>query len=118
MANPFAYAELHTQDTAAAKSFYGRLFDWKMSDAPMPGGSYTEIQPGEGFPGGLLEAQEAGGSRWLPYVKVSDCAASTEKAKALGARALKENKEVPGVGRYSVLADPTGAVFGLWQVGA
>ena len=30
MSNPFAYRELHTPDTAAAKSFYSRLFDWKL----------------------------------------------------------------------------------------
>ena len=116
MSNPIAYAELHTKNAEAAKTFYGKLFDWKLVDHQMPGGLYTEISPGEGIMGGLLQADEPGGSRWLPYVTVGDVVAATEKAKGLGARALKENQEVPGMGRYSVLTDPTGATFGLWQV--
>jgi uncharacterized protein len=115
MSNPFTYAELHTQDPAAAKAFYGQLFDWKVEDHPMPGGAYTEINPGEGFGGGLLRSQDGGASHWLPYIKVSDLGASTKAAKLLGARALKESVEVPNMGRYSVLLDPTGAAFGMWQ---
>src|SRR5690348_7286741 len=107
--NSIAYAELHTRNAVTAKTFYGKLFDWKLVDHQTPGGVYTEISPGAGITGGLLEADEAGGSRWLPYISVGDLLAATEKAKALGAKAVKENQEVPGMGRYSVLIDPTGA---------
>ena len=115
MSNSFTYAELHTKNAAAAKAFYGQLFDWRLKDEPMPGGTYISIDTGDAVPGGLLEADEAGGSRWLPYVLVGDLLASTAKAKKLGAQAMKENMEVPGMGRYSVLVDPTGASFGLWE---
>ena len=115
MSNPIAYAELHTKNATTAKAFYGELFDWKLTDHQMPGGLYTEISAGEGIPSGLLQADELAGSRWLPYVTVGDLVAATEKAKRLGAKAVKENQEVPGMGRYSLLTDPTGATFGLWQ---
>jgi predicted enzyme related to lactoylglutathione lyase len=118
MSNPFTYAELHTQDPGVAKAFYRKLFDWKVEDHATPKGEYTEIDPGEGFPGGLVRSQYEGASHWLPYVKVSDLAVSTNAAKQLGARALKESVEVPNMGRYSVLLDPTGAPFGLWQPGS
>jgi hypothetical protein len=114
MSNPFTYAELQTQDPAAAKAFYRQLFDWKVEDHATPAGVYTEIDPGEGFPGGMRRAQE-GASHWLPYIKVSDVAASTAAAKRLGAQPVKENVDIPQMGRYSVLLDPTGAPFGLWQ---
>jgi predicted enzyme related to lactoylglutathione lyase len=114
MSNPFTYAELHTQDTKAAKTFYRELFDWKMSDHENPKGTYTEIDPGEGFPGGLLQAAKAAGSHWLPYVKVADVAAATTRAKSLGAAPVQEVVEIPE-GRFSVLVDPTGAPFGLFQ---
>ena len=81
----------------------------------MPGGTYITSTPATRCRGALLEADEAGGSRWLPYVLVGDLLASTAKAKKLGAQAMKENMEVPGMGRYSVLVDPTGASFGLWE---
>jgi predicted enzyme related to lactoylglutathione lyase len=118
MPNPFSYAELHTQDPKAAKTFYRQLLDWKMTDHENPQGTYTEIDPGEGFPGGLLQAAAKGGaaagSHWLPYVKVADIVASTARAKALGASPLQEVVEIPE-GRFSVLIDPTGAPFGLFQ---
>jgi predicted enzyme related to lactoylglutathione lyase len=115
MSNPFSYAELHTQDTAAAKSFYGRLFDWKLSDHPNAKGTYTEIDLGEGFPAGLLKnAGPTATSHWLPYIKVADVAASTARAKELGASPIQECVEIPE-GVFSMLLDPTGAPFGLYQ---
>jgi predicted enzyme related to lactoylglutathione lyase len=118
MSNPFTYAELHTQDPTAAKTFYRQLFDWKMSDHENPKGTYTEIDPGEGFPGGLLRAASAAaGSHWLPYVKVADIAAATTRAKSLGASPVQEIVEIPE-GLFSVLVDPTGAPFGLFQKSA
>ena len=115
MSNPFTYAELHTKNATAAKAFYGQLFDWRLKDEPMPGGTYISIETGDAVPGGLLEADEPAGSRWLPYMLVGDLLASTAKARKLGAQVVKENMEVPGMGRYSVLVDPTGASFGLWE---
>ena len=46
MANPFVHVELNTTDLATAKTFYGKLFDWKLEDMPMPAGSYTMIKVG------------------------------------------------------------------------
>jgi predicted enzyme related to lactoylglutathione lyase len=117
MSNPFSYAELHTQNPAAAKAFYRELFDWKMADHANPGvpeGVYTEIDPGEGFPGGLLRAAGQVASHWLPYVTVADLGASTARAKKLGAAPLQEHVEIPE-GKFSVLVDPTGAPFGLFE---
>ncbi len=52
---------------------------------------------------------------WLPYILVDDVKASTGKAKSLGAAIAKDVTEVPGMGWFSVVIDPTGAAFGLWQ---
>ncbi len=52
---------------------------------------------------------------WVPYVLVDDIAASTEKAKSLGARVLADVTEIPGMGSFSMFVDPTGAAFALWQ---
>src|SRR4051794_6887566 len=115
MSNPFAYAELHTQNPEAAQTFYRQLFDWRVTESQTPNGVYVEIDPGEGFPGGMKRAAgPAAPSGWLPYVRVDDLASSTEKAKRLGARALHEMVEIPE-GRFSIFTDPTGASFGLWQ---
>jgi predicted enzyme related to lactoylglutathione lyase len=115
MSNPFTYAELHTQNPTAAKAFYGQLLDWKMSDHENPKGTYTEIDLGEGFPAGLCAATDkVAKSHWLPYIKVTDVASATARAKSLGASPVEELVEIPE-GKFSVLVDPTGAPFGLFQ---
>ena len=117
MANPFVHIELNTQDTGAAKAFYGQLFDWTLTDVPMPGGmTYTMIGVGEGTGGGLMQHPMPGApSAWIPYTGVDDIHASTEKARGLGASIIREPMEVMGAGWLSILIDPTGAVLGLWQ---
>ena len=52
---------------------------------------------------------------WLPYIMVNDVAVSTQKAKSLGAVVARDVTEVPDMGWFSVIIDPTGAAFGLWQ---
>lgn len=116
MANPFVHVELNTTDVAKAKSFYGKLFDWKLEDVPMSEGSYTMIQVGEGTGGGLMKHPIPGApSAWLAYVLVDDVKAATSKAKSLGATVMKDATEVMGMGWFSIITDPTGAVLGMWQ---
>jgi predicted enzyme related to lactoylglutathione lyase len=54
-------------------------------------------------------------SRWLPYVRVGDIHAATQKARSLGARIVFGPHEVPNAGWLSVFIDPTGAALGMWQ---
>ena len=41
------------------------------------------------------------------------CDASVDKAKSLGGNVLAGPMEIPQVGRFAVLQDPTGAVFAV-----
>ncbi len=114
MANPFVHVELQSSDTEKSKNFYESLFDWKLED--IPGMDYTMINVGEGTGGGIMKKPAAGApDSWLPYILVEDAAASTKKAKELGATICKDVTEIPGFGWFSVISDPTGALFGLWQ---
>lgn len=51
----------------------------------------------------------------LAYVEVDDIGAATRKAETLGAKTMKDSVEVPGMGWFSIITDPTGAMLGLWQ---
>lgn len=119
MPNPFVHVELTTTDPGKAKSFYGKLFDWELEDMPMPDGAdavYTMIKVGEGTGGGLLKhPMPDAPSMWVPYVLVDDLEAATAKAKSLGATVVKEMTEVPGMGSFTIVGDPTGAPLGLWE---
>jgi predicted enzyme related to lactoylglutathione lyase len=116
VANPFVHVELNSTDVNKAKAFYGKLFDWKLEDAPMPGGTYTMIGVGEGTGGGMMKQMIPGApSSWLAYVGVDDIETATKKAKSLGATVMKDVTEVPGFGWLSIIVDPTGAMLGLWK---
>lgn len=120
MANSFVHIELHTGDLAKAKAFYSTLFDWKLQDLLMPdGGSYTMINVGEGTGGGMMSTPASDvPPHWLAYVGVDDVVAATEKARSLGASICQDVMEVDGYGWLSILTDPTGATFALWQAKA
>jgi predicted enzyme related to lactoylglutathione lyase len=120
MPNPFVHVELATTDLGKAREFYKNLFDWKLEDMPMEGGDmYTMIEVGEndyGVGGGMMKAPMPGmPSNWMAYVSVDDIKAATDKAKSLGATVIRDITPVPGMGSFSIISDPTGAVLGLWK---
>jgi predicted enzyme related to lactoylglutathione lyase len=116
MAEPFVHIELNTTDPAKAKTFYGKLFDWKLEDMQMETGTYTLIRVGDGTGGGIMKHPMPGKpSVWIPYVEVADVRAQTEKARSLGGTVVKDVTEVMDMGTFSIVLDPTGAAVGLWQ---
>ena len=116
MANAFVHMELNTTDPEKAKAFYGKLFGgWKLEDTPAVDG-YTMIRVGAGPGGGIMKHPMPGQpSIWVPYIEVGDLAADTAKAKSLGGIVIKDITEVPGMGWFSIVLDPTGAAIGLWK---
>jgi len=54
-------------------------------------------------------------TQWLTYVGVDEINAATEKAKTLGANILKGPMEIPNIGWFTILVDPTGAPIALFQ---
>jgi len=121
MGNPFVHIELQTGDLVKAKEFYSKLFDWKLEDMPAPGGGepYTMINVGEGTGGGMFASTDPKvPPHWLAYVGVEDIAASTRKARELGATILQDVMDIGDYGRLSVIKDPTGAVIAMWSAKA
>jgi uncharacterized protein len=116
MANPFVHVELRTGDPAKAKAFYGKLFDWKLEDVPMGPDTYTMVGVGEdGTGGGIMRNPDPGAPPvWLAYAAVDNVVDATKKAKSLGGTIKIDVTDIPGMGSFSVIADPTGALLGLW----
>ncbi len=118
MPNPFVHIELTSADLDQSKQFYGSLFDWKLDSAPASHGmEYTMIKVGEGTGGGMIRHPMPGmPSVWVPYVQVEDIRERTAKAKSLGARIIRDVEVIAGDGgSFSIIQDPTGAVFGLYE---
>jgi uncharacterized protein len=115
MANPFVHLELSTPDTAAAKTFYGELFGWSFTDMDMGGGMIYSTFKTDGGPGGGIMTNPGAPVMWTGYVGVADVKASTEKAKELGATVIMGPHEVPDMGWFTIMKDPTGATIAIWQ---
>ncbi|MEI8256438.1 MAG: VOC family protein [Deltaproteobacteria bacterium] len=118
MSNPFIHIELNTGNPKAAKAFYKKLFDWKMTDTNLPPAmAYTMIHTsaGKNGAGGGIWTNPMPGAppAWMPYVEVADVKKSVAKAAKLGAKVHVAFQEIPG-GTLGVFEDPTGAVIGVW----
>lgn len=109
--------ELLTADAEAAQSFYAAMFGWDDEPKDMgPIGTYhIQTLQGKQAAGIMKNPQNGAPSCWLVYFLVPDLAEATAKAKGLGASAMMENTPIPDVGAFSLLSDPTGAVFALFQ---
>ena len=116
MASPFCWYELMTSDTAAAGKFYSDVVGWKAEES-QGGMPYTMFNTPAGPPvGGMMGLPEANAHpAWVGYVAVDDLDASTAKAAELGGTVHKFPSDIPGVGRFSVIADPHGAIFLLFH---
>jgi predicted enzyme related to lactoylglutathione lyase len=66
--------------------------------------------------GGLMPAmQEGQPTAWSTYVSVTDADETAAKVKEAGGSVVVEPMDVMDLGRMAFFADPTGAVFGIWQ---
>lgn len=117
MTSTFCWNELMTGDVDAAKSFYSQLFGWESKEMDMgPNGTYTiYTNGGKDCAGMMKKPEEHVPTSWLSYVTVDDVDASTEKAKGLGANVCVQPTDIPNMGRFSVIIDPTGAAIGLYK---
>jgi predicted enzyme related to lactoylglutathione lyase len=120
--NSLGWTQLNAKDTGVAKKFYTELIGWKTQDDPMGpefgGGYYTTWLKADGPAGGMMAMPPMPGgqnvpSHWLPYFAVANVDSSTAKAASLGAKTYVPPSDIPGTGRFSVLADPQGATFAL-----
>jgi predicted enzyme related to lactoylglutathione lyase len=115
----FSWVELATRDSAAAKRFYTSLFGWGVDEMPVGDGTtYTMLTKNGKRVGALyqMSAQQQGvPPHWNSYVTVASADDSAAQAKKLGGNVMLEPFDVLDAGRMAVVADPTGAVFSLWQ---
>ena len=111
--NPVGYSELQTTDPVRARVYYSELFGWKHEEEPTPMGPYTA------FPGllvGMTAPRDGVPPGWVPYINTPDVAGATRRARDLGGVVLRDCVAIPD-GTFSVVRDPTGGVFGLFQKG-
>jgi len=114
------WIDLGTPDQDAAGDFYGRLFGWTLHEdenAEQTGGYRTAEIDGRTVGGVMKLMQEGQPPAWLTYFATDDADATVAGAREAGGQVIVEPMSVLDYGRMAVLADPTGAAFGIWQAG-
>ena len=113
----FCWNELMTRDTASAAKFYTELLGWNADDSSMPGMNFTVWKAGDKSVGGMMEMPAEIPAQvpphWMTYVAVDDVDALAAKVEGLGGKVLNPVIEIPEVGRFCIVQDPTGAVLSL-----
>ena len=110
--------ELTTPNVDQAGKFYSGLFGWRELAGESADLAYKTFVAGEKIVAGMLQGNglSTAASAWTVYFSVSDASRTVDKATYLGAKVVVPIREVPGVGRLAVLADPGGAVFALTEL--
>jgi uncharacterized protein len=116
----FVWYDVMTTDTKAAEAFYSAVVGWKVADAGMGDRPYTILSAGDAMIGGLMpipdEARAMGVPPcWTGYIAVDDVDAYATRVQAAGGKLHRPAEDIPGVGRFAVVADPTGAGFILFR---
>jgi uncharacterized protein len=117
----FCWNELATRDAEAAKKFYTELLGWQLKGSDAAGMAYTEIVVGSSHVGGIYQMTAEQGdmpSHWMPYVAVEDVDASAKRVGELGGKVCVPPTDIPNVGRFCVINDPTGATISLIKLGS
>jgi uncharacterized protein len=112
--------ELTSINPCQSSAFLNSLFGWTTQDIPMGSGIYSFLRNSNGTVGAMWEMpkeQKSTGmqSFWSVNFLVADCDQSNERAVSLGAKSIVAPVDAGEHGRMSVLADPGGAMFCLWQ---
>lgn len=110
----FHWNELWAKDASAVLPFYQAVLGYEVEAMEMPTGAYHVLKKDGVARGGVMTSPDANvPAMWLPYVHVADSDATIERAKAHGADIQAPAMDVPGVGRFGIFLDPTGAAIGV-----
>lgn len=119
--NSFAWAELSARGIEKATPFYKKVFGWGDKESPMgeDQGMYTEFQQaGRSIAGGMemnsmVPAEVP--SYWMVYFAVDDVDKAFKAAVDGGGTEMLAPQDYAG-GRFAIVSDPQGAVFGLMKM--
>jgi predicted enzyme related to lactoylglutathione lyase len=106
----FVWHDLLADDIEGAKRFYGELFGWRFKKGESDE-SYEHVYAGETAIGGIMKNPSPIPPHWLAYVGVDDVDASVAAVTSAGGRRLSPTTDMPTVGQFAAVADPTGAAF-------
>ena len=115
-----AWADITVPSLTVARAFYGPLFGWTFEVGGPETGGYTQAYLDGRRVVGLTEPMgddEAPASAWCVYLATDDLLTTGAAVLDHGGSVVLAPMAILGFGTMGLYADPTGAVFGLWQSG-
>src|SRR3954451_23216732 len=110
----FIWADLVTDDVAAARQFYFELFHWKFDEVGKYTIAYNEDRPMCGiFHRARPEGRPDAKPRWFGYISVPNVQRAQRSVAKAGGRVLQEPMKIADRGEQAIFADPEGALFGV-----
>ncbi|KAF0245392.1 MAG: hypothetical protein FD180_1615 [Planctomycetota bacterium] len=109
-----------TRDDERALTFFEKLLGWTHQDWPLGPGQapYRLAQVGGKAAAGIMRMTEpqfpaAVPTHWCGYIAVRDVDAAWKQVAELGGQHIHPPSDIPQVGRFCIIKDPTGAVVAL-----
>ncbi len=103
-------------NTDKTKAFYTELFGWTFQDQEMAGQTFTTINLADKAIGMIMTSEKvpkAKKAMWMGYISTADVDGAAAKAKEAGGTIHLEPTNMEGVGRFAVIGDKDGAVYGV-----
>jgi hypothetical protein len=112
------WVDLTVSDVPAAQAFYGQVLGWSWSQTADDFGGYVIGRVGGAAAAGIGPTPQPGlPSAWTLYLADDDADAAAKRITDAGGTMILPPGDVGPIGRLCIAADPTGAVFGVWQAG-
>lgn len=111
------WADLMTDDTAAARAYYAAVLGWTFAEPNPEFGGYGNASLDGRLVAGLMPAHDGAHAAWTMYFATADVDATATRVTMHGGTVLGGPHDVGDLGRMLVAADPSGAAFGAWQAG-
>lgn len=125
--DPLVHFEIPVDDLEKARSFYGSIFGWKLTDWPMPDGSTyigvhttpidektrQPLKPGA-INGGIMKRNKDAKAP-IFAIQVSSIDEKMNSIVSSGGKEVMPKMDMMGMGFYAYATDPAGNVIGLWE---
>jgi predicted enzyme related to lactoylglutathione lyase len=108
--------EIPADDVARAKTFYSKLFGWKIKKFPGPM-EYWHIDTDgsdDSPDGGLMKRQDPK-QTITNYINVASVDKYMKKVEALGGKVCMGKTAVPEMGFFAICLDPENNAFAIWE---
>lgn len=111
-------ADLYTRDVAKGEDFYAKAFHLAVDVMPDDPVDYVKLSSDAGHVLGILDMTSfldpSAPDHWMPYLYAPDIELAISRATSLGAWVVAPASDSP-TGRYAILKDPLGCLFGFWD---